>query len=174
VAFDTDAVCLHLGTVTPGVGARRGRLVASALLALVLVPAYTLLGAGLGQRLDLVGGLLGLSVALLGAGYGLSSVMNVVLPYPVPESGDSPFASRPGAAGATMLAQTVASIGTTVIAAPVIVLAWIGWQGEVWAVWATAVLGVALGLAAARVGISVGARIFDRRGPELLAALRRA
>jgi ABC-2 type transport system permease protein len=54
------------------------------------------------------------------------------------------------------------------------VLAWIGWQGEVWAVWATAVLGVALGLAAARVGISVGARIFDRRGPELLAALRRA
>jgi ABC-2 type transport system permease protein len=173
VAFDSDALWLHLATGTPGVADRRGRLVASALFALVLVPAYTLLGAGLGERLDLVGGLLGLSVALLGAGYGLSSVMNVVLPYPVPESGESPFASRPGAAGATLLAQTVASIGTTVIAAPVMVLAWIGWQGQVWAVWATAVLGVALGLAAARVGISVGARIFDRRGPELLAALRR-
>jgi ABC-2 type transport system permease protein len=139
----------------------------------VLVPAYVLVGAGLGQRLDLAGGLLGLSVALLGAGYGLSSVMNVVLPYPVPESGESPFASRPGAAGATLLAQAAASLGTTVIAAPVLLLAWLGWQGQVWAVWATAVLGVVLGLVAARVGVGVGARLFERRGPELLAALRR-
>jgi ABC-2 type transport system permease protein len=40
-------------------------------------------------------------------------------------------------------------------------------------VWATAVLGVVLGLVAARVGVGVGARLFERRGPELLAALRR-
>jgi ABC-2 type transport system permease protein len=173
VAYDSDAVWLHLVTATPGVADRRGRLVGSALLALVLVPAYTLVGAGVGQRLDLTAGLLGLSAALLGAGYGLSSVMSVVLPYPVPESGESPFASRPGAAGATLLAQTVASIGTTVIAAPVVVLAWLGWQGQVWAVWATAVLGVALGLVVALLGIRVGARLFERRGPELLAALRR-
>jgi ABC-2 type transport system permease protein len=173
VAFDSDALWLHLATGTPGVADRRGRLVASALLAVVLVPAYVLVGAGLGQRLDLAGGLLGLSVALLGAGYGLSSVMNVVLPYPVPESGESPFASRPGAAGATLLAQAAASLGTTVIAAPVLLLAWLGWQGQVWAVWATAVLGVVLGLVAARVGVGVGARLFERRGPELLAALRR-
>jgi ABC-2 type transport system permease protein len=173
VAYDSDAVWLHLVTATPGVADRRGRLVGSALLALVLVPAYTLVGAGVGQRLDLTAGLLGLSAALLGAGYGLSSVMSVVLPYPVPESGESPFASRPGAAGATLLAQTVASIGTTVIAAPVVVLAWLGWQGQVWAVWASAVLGVALGLVVALLGIRVGARLFERRGPELLAALRR-
>jgi ABC-2 type transport system permease protein len=173
VAFDSDALWLHLVSATPGVSDRRGRLVPSALLALVLVPLYTVVGAGLGQRLDLAGGLLGLSVALLGAGYGLSSVMNVVLPYPVPESGESPFASRPGAAGATLLAQTVASIGTTVVASPVLLLAWLGWQGQVWAVWATAVLGVALGLTAALVGIRVGGRVLDRRGPELLAALRR-
>jgi ABC-2 type transport system permease protein len=173
VAYDSDAVWLHLVTATPGVADRRGRLVASALLALLLVPAYALVGAGLGGRLDLLGGLLGLSVALLGAGYGLSSVMNVVLPYPVPESGESPFASPPGAAGATLLAQTVASIGTTVIAAPVLLLAWLGWQGQAWAVWATAVLGLALGVGAALVGIRIGGRLFESRGPELLAALRR-
>ncbi|HET8988874.1 MAG TPA: hypothetical protein VFN43_10215, partial [Humibacillus sp.] len=173
VAYDSDAVWLHLVTATPGVADRRGRLAASGLLAVVLLPTYTLVGASVGQRLDLAGGLLGLSVALLGAGYGLSSIMSVVLPYPVPESGESPFASRPGAAGVTVLSQTVASIGTAVIAAPVVVLAWLGWQGQVWAVWATAVLGLALGLGAALLGIRVGARIFERRGPELLAALRR-
>jgi ABC-2 type transport system permease protein len=99
--------------------------------------------------------------------------MSVVLPYPVPESGESPFASPPGAAGVTLLAQSVASVGTAVIAAPALVLAWFGWQGQLWAVWATAVVGVVLGVAAALVGIRVGSRIFERRGPELLAALRR-
>lgn len=173
VAYDSDAIWLHLVTATPGVADRRGRLVSSVLLAAVLLPAYAVVGAWVGQRFDLLGGLLGLSVALLGAGYGLSSVMSVVLPYPVPESGESPFASPPGAAGVTLLSQTVASIGTAVIASPVIVLAWLGWQGQVWAVWATTVLGVVLGVAAALVGIRIGAGIFERRGPELLAALRR-
>ena len=173
VAYDSDAVWLHIVTATPGTADRRGRLAASGLLAVVLLPTYTLVGAWVGQRLDLVGGLLGLSLALLGAGYGLSSVMSVVLPYPVPESGESPFASRPGAAGITLLSQTVASIGTAVIAAPVVVLAWYGWQGQVWAVWATAIVGIVLGLGAALIGIRIGARIFERRGPELLDALRR-
>ena len=67
----------------------------------------------------------------------------------------------------------MASVGTAVIAAPVVVLAWLGWQGQVWAVWATAVVGIVLGLGAALVGIRIGARIFERRGPELLDALRR-
>ena len=173
VAYDSDAVWLHLVTATPGVADRRGRLVASVLLAIVLLPSYALAGAWVGQRFDLLGGLLGLSVALLGAGYGLSSVMSVVLPYPVPQSGESPFASPPGAAGVTLLSQSVASVGTAVIAAPVLVLAWLGWLGHGWAVWATAVVGIVLGVAAALVGIRIGAQIFERRGPELLAALRR-
>ena len=174
VAYDSDAIWLHLVTATPGVADRRGRLVASLLLAAVLLPAYAIVGAGVGQRFDLLGGLLGLSVALLGAGYGLSSVMSVVLPYPVPESGESPFNAPPGAAGITIAAQSMASIGTLALASPTILLSWLAWQGSSAAVWAAGVVGVVLGSVVGVFGVGVGARLYEQRAPELLSALRRS
>ena len=100
--------------------------------------------------------------------------MSIVLPYPVPESGESPFASRArrGRRDAALadrgehrhrrhrLARASCSPGSA-------------GRARSWAVWATAVLGVVLGPGAALVGIRIGARLFERRGPELLAALRR-
>ncbi len=143
------------------------------LLAAVLLPAYAIVGAGVGQRFDLLAGLLGLSVALLGAGYGLSSVMSVVLPYPVPESGESPFASPPGAAGVTLLSQTVASIGTAVSPRPSSCSPGSAGRVRCGRSGPPRCSASCSGVAAALVGIRIGARIFERRGPELLAALRR-
>jgi len=113
-------------------------------------------------------------VSLLGAGYAVSSVMSVVLPYPVPESGESPFNAPPGAAGITIAAQSMASIGTLALASPTILLAWLAWQGSPAAVWAAGVVGVLLGGLVGVVGVGVGARLYERRAPELLSALRRS
>lgn len=174
VSYESDAVWLHIVSGTSGRDDRRGRLLPAVLLACVLVPAHILVGVAVADRWDLLAAVLGLSVGLLGAGYAVSSVMSIVLPYPVPESGESPFSAPPGAAGITMAAQSLASIATVALASPTLLLAWLAWQGSTWAVWAAGVAGSALGVAVAVIGVRAGARLFDRRAPELLSTLRRA
>ncbi len=173
VAYESDALWLHIVSGTSGRDDRRGRLLPAVFLAAVLVPLYVGVGVGIGGRWDLLPAALGLSVALLGAGYAVSSVMNVVLPYPVPASGESPFSAPPGAAGITIAAQSIASLTTIVLASPAILLAWFAWQGSPGAGWAACLVGVALGCVVGVTGVGVGARLYERRAPELLAALRR-
>ncbi len=173
VAYEGDAFWLHVASGVPGAADRKGRLVPGALIAAVLLPIYTVAGVWVGDRWDLLAGAVGLSAVLLGAGYGASSVMSVAMPYPVPASGESPFSAPPGAAGVTMLSQTIASLGTLLLAAPVVALGWFAWQGTAWASWPAAVLGLVLGAVFASVGIRIGARLYDHRAPELLAALQK-
>lgn len=173
VAYESDALWLHLVSGISGRDDRRGRLVPDVLLAAVLVPLHSLIGVGVAGRWDLLPAGLGISAALLGAGYAVSSVMSVVLPYPVPESGESPFNAPPGAAGITLAAQSLASLGTVALASPVLLLGWLAWRGTPAAGWAAVVAGVVLGSAVALLGVAAGARLYDRRAPELLSALRR-
>jgi ABC-2 type transport system permease protein len=173
VSYDGDALWMHVVAGITGVDDRRGRVVPDLLLALVLVPVYGLVGVTVAGRLDLVPAAFGLSVALLGAGLGVSSVMNVLLPYPVPEPGGSPFSTPPGAAGIAIVAQSAASAGTLALSLPVILLARVAWSGSGWASWSVALLGVVIGASAAGLGTRAGARILDRRAHELLTGLRR-
>ena len=173
VAYDSDALWLHIVSGTAGVDDRRGRLVPELLLALVLVPAYVAVGVSVAGRWDLAPAALGLSGALLGAGLAVSSVMSVLLPYPVPASGESPFNAPPGAAGITVVAQSLASAGTLLLSSPILLLAWFAWGGSVWAAWCMAPGGIVIGTTTAVVGTRLGARLYDRRAAELLSALRR-
>jgi ABC-2 type transport system permease protein len=174
VAYEAEALWLHIVAGTSGRDDRRGRLVPGAFLALALVPVYAVVGVAVAGRWDLLVAVAGLCLGLLGAGYAVSSVMSVVLPYPVAASGESPFNAPPGAAGITIVAQSLASVGTVVLASPVVVLAWFAWQGSVVAAWATGAVGVGTGAVVALAGIRVGAGLYDRRAPELLATLRRS
>lgn len=177
VSYDSDALWLHVVAGTTGTDDRRGRAVPDLLLALVLVPAYTLVGVGVTGHWGLAPAAFGVSAALLGAGIAVSSVMSVALPYPVPEPGASPFGTPPGAAGIAIVAQSLASIATLVLSSPALLLAGTAWDdgsgGPGWASWGTALVGLALGSVVAVVGTGVGARIYDRRAPELLSSLRR-
>lgn len=174
VAFESTAFWLHLAAGTPGRADRLGRLVVSAALSVVLIPVYTLLGASLTGRWDLIPAIVGLSLAFLGAGFGLSCVQSAILPYPVPKPGDSPFTSPAGATGITIGAQTVASLGTAILTAPALVLAWLTWAGHAWALWATAASGIVIGPGLFLLGLRIGSRFYERRGPELLQSLERA
>ncbi|MEW1953209.1 hypothetical protein [Terrabacter sp. NPDC080008] len=173
VAYESDALWLHVVSGISGRDDRRGRLAPDLFLAAVLVPFHSLVGVGVAGRWDLLPAVLGVAVALLGAGYAVSSVMSVVMPYPVPESGESPFNAPPGAAGITLAAQSLASAGTVALASPALLLGWLAWRGSDAAAWAAAPVGLVVGGAVALGGVAVGARLYDRRAPELLAALRR-
>ncbi|WP_076260672.1 hypothetical protein [Intrasporangium flavum] len=175
IAYESQAFSLHVAAGTRGLDDRLGRVVPGLLLAGVLVPVYVLVGVGLGARWDLLPLVLGVSVTVLGAGVAVSSVMNIVLPYPVAEPGESPFSAPPGAAGITILAQTLASAATFALSAPLLLLAWLAYASDsaTWLVWVTGVVGVVLGPVVAGIGVRYGARLYDRRAPDLLADLQR-
>ena len=83
----------------------------SAALGLVLVPGYAVLSSALTGAWQMLPADLGAGLGLLLAGFGVASVISVLKPYPVPASGDSPFATPPGAPGCTLLVQLVCRVG---------------------------------------------------------------
>ncbi len=178
VAYDGTAVWLHLSAGVPGRADRWGRSIAVLVWGVPLVAVATALGAGLAGRYDLLPALLGLSVAVVGAGQGVSAVSSALAPYRVPEPGANPFATPPGSAVATVVAQLATSALITVLASPalaVLVAAALVARPELVAAlsWAGLVVGCATGVGALWAGVVGGGRVFDRRGPELLAALAR-
>jgi ABC-2 type transport system permease protein len=175
IAYESEAFSLHVAAGTRGLDDRLGRVVPGLLLAGVLVPVYGLVGVWLGDRWDLLPLVLGVSATVLGAGVAVSSVLNIVLPYPVAQPGESPFSAPPGAAGITILAQTLASAATFALSAPLLLLAWLAYASDsaTWLVWVTGGVGVVLGPVVAGIGVRYGARLYDRRAPDLLADLQR-
>jgi ABC-2 type transport system permease protein len=175
IAYESEAFSLHVAAGTRGLDDRLGRVVPGLLFAGVLVPVYGLVGVWLGDRWDLLPLVLGVSATVLGAGVAVSSVLNIVLPYPVAQPGESPFSAPPGAAGITILAQTLASAATFALSAPLLLLAWLAYASDsaTWLVWVTGGVGVVLGPVVAGIGVRYGARLYDRRAPDLLADLQR-
>ncbi len=173
VGYDSTAFWLHVATGVDGVSDRLGRLFPSMVLGAVCVPGYALLGAALGGRWDLLPATLGMGAALLLAGFGVASLTSSVKQYPVPGPGESPFATPPGGAGITLLVQGVVGLSVLVLALPALVLGVLAWFGHGWAAWAALPVGLGVGAAAAVAGIRLGARLFERRSPQLLQDLIR-
>jgi ABC-2 type transport system permease protein len=173
VGYDSTAFWLHVASGVDGTSDRVGRLFPSAVLGAVCVPAYAVLGAALGQRWDLLPASLGVAVCLLLAGFGVASVTSAVKQYPVPGPGESPFATPPGGAGITLLVQAVVGLAVLVLALPALALGALAWFGHGWAAWAALPVGLGVGVAAAVVGVRLGARLFEQRSPELLQDLMR-
>jgi ABC-2 type transport system permease protein len=174
VAYDGSAVWTHVAAGVPGVVDRRGRLVALLVWALPLALTATVAGTLVAGRGGLLPACLGLSVALLGAGCGVSAVASALAPYPVPEAGSNPFSQPPGSGGQTILAQLATSTATVVLGLPTGLAFLLALRGGGPATaWVALLVGVATGVAAVLAGVRLGGRVFDRRAPELLQAVRR-
>ncbi|MGZ4627361.1 hypothetical protein [Oryzihumus sp.] len=175
LAYDGTAFWAHVASGVGGVADRVGRLVPIAALAVLLVPAYSVLGALLAGRADVWPAVLGAAAVMLLAGFGLASVASAVKPYPVPAAGENPFSSPAGASGLALLVQLVTSAATVLLASPVLVLAAFAvWGGRAGLGWVALLLAIVLGAAYLVVGVRLGARLFERRAPLLLAELTRA
>src|SRR5690606_40113931 len=103
LAYDADPWWLHLAAHVPGRVDRAGRVLGSAVWGLPLVVAAAVAGGLLADRSDMVPALVGTGVAVLGAGYGVSSVAAVIAPYWAPAPGENPNAVPPGDRKSTRL-----------------------------------------------------------------------
>ena len=174
VSYDNTAVWLHVSSGAPGWTDRLGRLTP---LLVVGVPVLVL-GAYVSSWLygDAVAVplLTGVSLSALLGGLGLSSVVSVAMPYPTVRPGDHPF-QQPQAAGSTAVAaQVLMVVGSLLCMVPA------GWYAvrtfldgeDPWAM-VTLGVGIAVGVVVLLLGVVSGGLLFDRRGPDLLAAAQR-
>jgi ABC-2 type transport system permease protein len=173
IAYDGTAFWAHVATGVSGRADRIGRLMPAATLASFLLPAYATLGCALSGRWELWPAIFGMGLGFLLAGFGVASVLSAVAPYPVPGPGDNPFGSPPGAGFLSIVMQLVAGGAALVLNLPVLVFGIWAAQGPEWMGWLCLGLAVVIGSSALLIGTLWGARIYERRAPELLADLSR-
>ncbi|WP_402464219.1 hypothetical protein [Isoptericola aurantiacus] len=169
VGYDNTAFWLHVAVGVPGRADRWGRTVPALVLGVPLVVGLTLAAVAVAGRWDALPPLLGLSLGVLGAGLGTSSVASARLVYPVPKPGESAFKSPQGAQMAAFVAQ-MASFGV-ILALMVPTLA-VGLPAILVPSPLLGAITLGVGLLTAAVALVVGtrwgARVYERRMPELL------
>jgi ABC-2 type transport system permease protein len=173
IAYDGTAFWIHVATGVSGRADRLGRLAPTAMAASVLLPGYVALGCGLTGRWSLWPALLGVGLGFLLTGFGVASVMSALEPYPVPGPGENPFGAPPGSSALTVVIQAVAGSAVFVLNLPLVAFGIGALVGNVWMGWLCLGLAVVLGSGALVLGTGWGARIYERRAPDLLADLSR-
>ncbi|BDI23378.1 hypothetical protein [Herbiconiux sp. L3-i23] len=170
VAYDNTAIWLHVASGTHGWADRLGRLFPAIVIGVPVVLIGSVVSAGFYGDWAVTGALIGVGLSLLFSGMGLSSITSARFPYPVVRPGDNAF-SQPQNTGATMAAvQSVSFLASLLLSAPAVGFAIAGYfLGSSWFWWAL-VTGVGIGVGALLLGLWIGARVFNRRGPELLAS----
>ena len=172
VSYDNTAFALHLATGVRGVADRLGRALACLILSVPVVLAFTLVPFAFTGTWEWLPGLLGLSVGILLTGLGLSSVVSARYNVAVPLPGDSPFKKPPGNVGQTMLVQFggMGVLFLLVLPEAALIVAQ-GVTGNALFGWLNLALGLILGLILFVVGVRLGGRWLESRGPEMLAQL---
>ncbi len=173
IAYDGTAFWGHVATGVSGRADRIGRLAPTAMAGSVLLPGYAALSCALTGRWSLWPALLGIGLGFLLTGFGVASVMSALKPYPVPGPGENPFGAPPGSSALTVVLQAVAGVAVFVLNLPLLALGIVSLLGNAWLAWLCLALAAVLGSAALAVGAWWGARIYERRAPELLADLAR-
>ncbi len=173
VAYDGTAFWTHLATGVSGRADRLGRLAPTAMVASVLLPGYASVGCEFTGRWSLWPALFGVGLGFLLTGFGVASVMSALQPYPVPGPGENPFGAPPGSSALRMVVQAVAGAAVFVLNLPLVAIGFGALIGHVWMGWLCLALAILLGSAALILGTWWGARIYERRAPDLLAGLSR-
>ncbi|MEV1130291.1 hypothetical protein [Agromyces sp. NPDC049794] len=173
-AFDSTAVWLHVASGVRGAADRAGRLVPVLIAGTVVIGLGSAVTALVLDDWRLLPSVIGVSTALLLAGLGVGSIASARFPYPAVKPGDSPFQQPQSTSAITALVQSITMLGSVLVALPAVVFAALGlFVDPAWHA-ASFAAGVGLGVLVLVVGIWLGGRVFDRRGPEILAAAVRA
>lgn len=172
--YDGSAFAAHLLTGVRGRDDRAGRAAGLLVWAAPLVVVLAVVGAVLAGRPELAPACVGAGLGMLLGGTGASAVTGALLPYPVVEAGGNPFQTNAGGGVQALVAQFGTMLAATTVGLPgllglVLSAAWTDVL-----VWPTLVVGTAVGAAGLVAGIAVGGGIVDRRGPEILAGVRRS
>ncbi len=173
ISYDGTAFATHLADGVRGRDDRIGRVTALAVIAVPLVVVATVVPVIVTGSWAVLPTLLGLSAAALLGGLGVASVSSSRIIIPVPQAGDNPFKSAPGASFTTALSGFAVWGVALLLTLPAVILAVLGLVlSSAVLGWLTLVVGIVLGVVFLVAGIRIGGDQLDRRGPELLARLR--
>jgi ABC-2 type transport system permease protein len=174
VAYDNTAVWLHVASGAPGWSDRLGRVTPILVVGIPALAVGSVVSALLFGDWSVLPVIIGVAGCALFAGLGLSSVSSAVLPYPTVRPGDHPF-QQPQATGVlAATAQSLMILGTLVFMVPAVLLAVRALTSgqDPWGL-LTLVVGLGVGVVVLGLGIVLGGRMFDRYGPDILAAAQR-
>ena len=169
VAYDSTAIWLHVASNVSGRADRLGRIVPPLAVGVVVIAVGSPLCAWLAGDWMLLPSLIGVSACVLLSGLGLSSIMSARFPYPTVRPGDSPFAQPQSTATAASWIQSLTVLAILVVSAPAVLLAALGIVSDPDWHYAALTIGILVGGIVLGLGIVLGGRIFEARGPELLA-----
>lgn len=169
VAYDSTAIWSQLAAQTRGEHDRIGRLLPVLVMGVLVILIGIPLTVWAHGDLAVLPAVLGVSVAVLLGGLGVSSLISARFPYPATRPGDAPFQQPqvPGASGSGIQFWSIVLI--LLVAAPAVaaeVFFLLGVAGP-WN-WIALVVGVVAGAFMLMLGIRVGGAVYDRRAPELL------
>jgi ABC-2 type transport system permease protein len=173
LSFDGTAFATHLADGVRGRDDRIGRVWALAAIATPLSVLAVIVTVAITGSWSWLPMLLGLVAAALLTGFGVVSVSSALVVVPVPQAGDNPFKSVPGAGFTTALlgfAVWGAVIALLIPAAVLAVLSLV--LSSVLFGWLTLLVGVVLGAVVLFVGVRWGGRLLDQRGPDILVRLK--
>jgi ABC-2 type transport system permease protein len=173
VSYDNTAFALHLQKGVRGVDDRIGRVVGLAVFAVPVSLVIVVASVAVVGQWDWLVGILAVTIGVLLSGFAVSSILSGWLTFPVPAPGESPFKSRPGG-GFGLLISTLGSWAVLgILVVPELALAIVGFAtGAVLFGWLALVVALVLGGALLVIGVRVGGRILDARGPALLVQLQ--
>ncbi|QCR18855.1 hypothetical protein [Agrococcus sp. SGAir0287] len=170
LAYDKDALALHVLAGVSGRADRAGRLLGAGVVLGPMVVAAPVVVAGITGGWDLLPAGLGAAVgtSLVAAGVGIA--VGAFLP------GRAPSPERPFGRGSSGGAQSLAALAimapiTLVASAPAIALAIASVVWQPWLGWVAVAVGLAVGAVAIGLGIRIGGDRLDRTWPEVLAAV---
>ncbi|MDQ1554816.1 MAG: type transport system permease protein [Microbacteriaceae bacterium] len=169
VAYDNSAIWLHLASNTSGWADRFGRAVPALMLGVPLVIVGSPICAAIYGDWRVLPSLIGVGLCILLSGIGLSSIMSARFPYPAVRPGDGPFMQPQSSGTVAALAQSLSFFAIILISLPSVALGALGLLfGIGWHI-ASLIVGSTIGVIMFFLGLGLGSRIFERRGPELLA-----
>jgi ABC-2 type transport system permease protein len=173
LAFDSTAIWLHLVSGTRGIADRAGRMfppVVVGIPVLVIGSIATTIAFGDWAVLPSVAALSG---AILVIGLGLSSISSALFPYPATKPGDSAFTQPQTSGASAALVQSLSFFAILILAFPVLVFLVLGLAVNPFWLAVAPVVAVLIGFGTLFFGLWLGGRVFDRRGPELMAFANR-
>ena len=169
ISYDNTAFSLHLLASVPGRADRLGRVVAMLVVATPLVVLGLVLWLVRLHQWPTLPAMAGVCAALLLGGGGVVSVVSARYTYPTPPPGASPMKTPQGFTILNLLLQFVLMGLMVLLALPPLVLLFVhlGTGAAVWS-WTALAVGLAEGVILLWVGVRVGGRWLEARGPELL------
>lgn len=170
IAYDNDAVAMHILSGVSGAADRAGRLLGFGVIAVPVTVAMCVASCFVAGRPDLLPASLGSALGLSAIAAGAGAWVGGFLPGQAPAPEASPFGRGSSGGIQTFLAMIIVGPITLVLGAPAfgfaIAAIWFPALG-----WVSLACGVIVGAGALWAGTALGGRLLDRRWPEVLAAV---